>query len=86
MQAVHHLPSDTFGAVFYQAATAGDLRAEAPAVVLIRNVGGKTKITVNDPEQNPARTSIRLFWKGKKYEIRLPGGEDCGKPVTVTIH
>ena len=83
VQAVYHTTSDTFAAVFYKAGSVDGLTVDAPAVVLIRDAGSKPRITVNDPEQNPERKSLRLTWKGKLYTIRLPEGTYCGKPTTV---
>ncbi len=82
VQAVYHTPSDTLAAVFYKAGSVDGLTVDAPAVVLIREAGGKPRITVNDPEQNPERKSLCLTWKGKLHTINLPEGTYCGKPAT----
>ena len=83
VHAVREKSSGTLAAVFFKPGEAGGLKVDAPAVMLLRQTpDGKIRVTVNDPEQDPKRTSITLVWNGKTYKVQLPSGAYCGQPVT----
>ena len=86
VHAVREKSSGTLAAVFFKPGEAGGLSVDVPAVVLLRQTpDGEAHVTVNDPEQDPNRTSITLVWNGKTYKVRLPAGVYCGQPVTADL-
>ena len=86
VHAVREKKSGTLAAVFFKPGEAGGLKADAPAVVLLRPAPeGKIQVTVNDPEQDPKRDSVTLHWHGKAHKIQLPVGTYGGQPVTVEL-
>ena len=86
VHAVREKSSGTLAAVFFKPGEAGGLKADAPAVVLLRQTpDGKVRLTVCDPEQKPKRDSVTIGWKGKTYKIQLPTGLYCGQPATMEL-
>lgn len=93
VHAVRIKKTDMTGAVFFDKnSTFSDgvrtWKCDEKAIVLIcREPGGKVRISVTDPEQNPEKKTIGLFCNPalngqKEFRFSLPVEDNCGKSVS----
>lgn len=90
VQAIRSVDGKVIEAVLYQSTSVLKskdicLSASAPCVVLIENTDTEQVISVQDPQMNPALSTVQLLLNGKSINVSLPQGELAGKPAVLHI-
>lgn len=91
IQAVQLLDRKVTGAVFYRSGVLLDkpgisLSTSAPAVVLLEDMDDELRISVTDPEMNPALDKIDIKLNGYTIPVAMWQGKNGGKSKTIVIH